>query len=341
MQMKNNILIVSCLILSITSCTLERKITTKKSIHNPKIEVVESKVYVKPIVADLKIGAEKKFVDYTADLKIPLAEIQNNAMNLFLITHNCDYIVDPIYTEVTTIDNSKLNSITMKVTGYPATYDRIYQVESLPNSISQASQINLPIKRADFISEFKENTSGSSLGLEFIPLGSSILFQLDYSKSLDGLHYYFSSEFKELSNDKEVDVEVVFSQPGFGTQSFSSPAVQYSNYSFGVFKNKEINNHIKCRAMFGFNSANTYFLNRLVYDESAFIGLRTLGLRMGTSIQYEVLQGIYAIGRANADLTLKSAAIQDGDINAEISNLNTSNSGLYKLGFGLGLRFEF
>lgn len=332
-------LIGTMLLSFITSCTLERKITTKKSIHNPRVEVAESKLYIRPVVADLKIGSEKKSVEYTADLKIPLSEIQSNALNLFLIQHNCDYVVDPIYTEVTTIDNSKLNSIVLKVTGYPATYDKLYQVESLPNSVVQSAQINLPVKRTDFINEYKENTIGKSLGLEFIPLGSR-LFQIDYSKTVDGMHYYFSAEFDELGNSQEVKVDFSYSV-GSGKQDFSEYASQYRNFSFGVFKNKEITNHLKFRGVIGMNLGRTFFPYSVNLDSNTLLGLRTLGLRFGTGVQYELLNGIYLMGRINADLSLRNGIIQDGAVKSTITNLSTSNSGLFKVGYGIGLRFEF
>ena len=334
------ILIGTILLSFITSCTLERKITTTKSIHNPRVEVAESKLYIRPVVADLKIGSEKKSVEYTADLKIPLSEIQSNALNLFLITYNCDYVVDPIYTEVTTIDNSKLNSIVLKVTGYPATYDKLYQVESLPNSVVQSAQINLPVKRTDFINEYKENTIGKSLGLEFIPLGSR-LFQIDYSKTVDGMHYYFSAEFDELGNSQEVKVDFSSSLPATGNQDFSEYAYQYRNFSFGVFKNKEITNHLKFRGVIGMNLGRTFFPYSVKFDDSRFLGLSTLGLRFGTGVQYELLNGIYLMGRINADLSLRNGIIQDGAVKSTITNLSTSNSGLFKVGYGIGLRFEF
>lgn len=334
-------LIGTMLLSFITSCTLERKITTTKSIHNPRVEVAESKLYIRPVVADLKIGPEKKSVEYTADLKIPLSEIQSNALNLFLITYNCDYVVDPIYTEVTTIDNSKLNSIVLKVTGYPATYDKLYQVESLPNSVVQSAQINLPVKRTDFINEYKENTIGKSLGLEFIPLGSK-LFQIDYSKTVDGMHYYFSAEFDELEDAQGVKVDFSSSLPATGNQDFSEYAYQYRNFSFGVFKNKEITNHLKFRGVIGMNLGRTIFPYSVEFDDSSrFLGLSTLGLRFGTGVQYELLNGIYLMGRINADLSLRNGIIQDGAVKSTITNLSTSNSGLFKVGYGIGLRFEF
>ena len=334
-------LIGTMLLSFITSCTLERKITSTKSIHNPRVEVAESKLYIRPVVADLKIGPEKKSVEYTADLKIPLSEIQSNALNLFLITYNCDYVVDPIYTEVTTIDNSKLNSIVLKVTGYPATYEKLYQVESLPNSVVQSAQINLPVKRTDFINEYKENTIGKSLGLEFIPLGSR-LFQIDYSKTVDGMHYYFSAEFDELEDSQGVKVDFSSSLPATGNQDFSEYAYQYRNFSFGVFKNKEITNHLKFRGVIGMNLGRTFFPYSLKFDDSSrFLGLRTLGLRFGTGVQYELLNGIYLMGRINADLSLRNGIIQDGAVKSTITNLSTSNSGLFKVGYGIGLRFEF
>jgi hypothetical protein len=347
LQRKNNMttfklrMAISGVLLSfITSCTLERKMTTTKSIHNPRVEVAESKLYIRPVVADLKIGSEKKSVEYTADLKIPLSEIQSNALNLFLTTYNCDYVVDPIYTEVTTIDNSKLNSIVLKVTGYPATYEKLYQVESLPNSVVQSAQINLPVKRTDFINEYKENTTGKSLGLEFIPLGSR-LFQIDYSKTVDGMHYYFSAEFDELGDGKEVSVDFTSSLPDLGEFSFSEYAYQYRNYSFGIFRNKEITNHLKCRAMLGVNMARTLFPSDIIRDSAAFVGLRSLGLRFGAGVQYEIINGVYVIGRINSDIVLRNGIIQDGAVKSTITNLSTSNSGLYKVGYGVGLRFEF
>ena len=337
--MKKNYLSLAIWVgLVFASCSLKRNVTTDKSIHSPRLEVTESKLYVKPVVADLKITPEKKSVEFSADLKIPLSEIQNNALNLFLTTYNCDYVIDPVYTQVTTIENSKLNSITLKVTGFPATYEKLYQVESLPNSIVQSSQINLPVKRVEFINEIKENTTGGILGFEFVPVGS-MLFQLDYSKSQSGLHYYFSADYGNLQSPKEM--EFTASLPNYSDRNYTVSSQQYRNYSFGLFGNKEISNHLICRASLGFNSTNSLFDNSIYFDEAQFIGIRNYGFRFGVGVQYEILNGIYIISRANSDLSLTNGIVQNGTLKSTISNVNVPNNSMLRIGYGVGLRFEF
>ena len=323
----------------LTSCSIHREIRKDTKAHDPEVNPTSVGMVIKPIVADLKIVSVKQSVTYTADLKLPLTEIKNNAMALFLTTHKCDYIVDPVYSRVTTVENSQLSEIQITITGFPATYSKIYQVDSLPKSVVQYSSLTLPVKRVEYTNSIESETKGKSFGMEFftglIPSGF-VGAQIDYAKNINGLHYYMALE--KYSTPGNVDFDYAVNTTIITKKNI---AYDHSAISIGVFKEKAFSNRFKIRGAGGINYSMMQFTTSLQDNASktAFNNTSSIGLRFGAAIDYRLYEGISLIGRAHANLALYNTIGQDGDYISKISNIKNSDYPL--LNISAGIRFNF
>jgi len=323
----------------LTSCSIHREIKKDTKAHDPEVNPTAVGMLIKPIVADLKIGSVKQSVTYTADLKLPLSEIKNNAMELFLTTHKCDYVVDPIYSKITTVENSQLSEIQITITGFPATYSKIYQADSLPKSIIQYASIALPVKRVEYINSLVSEVKGKSFGMEFsyglMPSGF-MAAQIDYAKNIHGLHYYMAFEKYSTPGQVQFDYAVNTAIYQSGLQDYN-----HSAYSIGVFKEKIFSNRFKIRGAGGLNYSMMEFAKSFssIQNKTAFNSTSSIGLRFGAAFDYALYGGISLIGKAHANIALTNAIGQDGEYTSEISNIKNDDYPL--VNFSVGLRFNF
>jgi len=319
----------------LTSCSIHREIRKDTKAHDPEVNPTSVGMVIKPIVADLKIVSVKQSVTYTADLKLPLSEIKNNAMELFLTTHKCDYVVDPIYSKVTTVENSQLSQIQITITGFPATYSKIYQVDSLPKSVVQYSSINLPVKRVEYTNSIVAETKGKSFGMEFFT-GPFVGAQIDYAKNINGLHYYMSLE--QYTNTGNVKFDYAINKTVFTTNDI---AYDHNAFSIGVFKEKAFSKRFKIRGAGGLNYSIMQFTQSIKNsaNKTEFNNTSSVGLRFGAALDYRLYGGISFIGRVHANLALYNAVGQSGDYISAISNIKNSDYPL--LNISAGIRFNF
>jgi hypothetical protein len=324
-------------VLSLASCSIQREIKKDTKAHDPEINAPSFGMVIKPIAADLKVESVKQSVTYTADLKLPLSELKNNAMELFLTTHKCDYVVDPVYSRVSTVENSKLTEIKITISGFPATYTKFYQLDSLPKSVVQYSSISLPIKRVEYLNSIKSETIGKSFGMEFV-FGFVPTFvgaQIDYAPNANGLHYYAS--FDKYSEQGMLDFDYnVSTDKKTGTASYD-----HSAFSVGVFKEKEFSNRFKIRGSGGLNYSSMPFAKSLTdpNDKTSFTGATSIGIRFGAAADYRISGGISLVGKAHANVGLINFIGQDGDYTSEITTIKNNDYPLINL--SAGIRFNF
>jgi len=324
--------------IALNACSLQEEIVTRNQSKKADLQVRETGMIVKPVVADLDISNEKKSVVYIADLKIPLNNINDNTMQLFLETYKCDYIIDPKFVRKTTVNNSKLKQIEVTLTGFPATYKKIYQVDSLPKSITEYANINLPIKTTDYMSLYQADERGSNLGMEFY-LGTSFVgSQIDFAPKVKGAHFY-------LSFEQHMNESAGVKYRGFNDNIATEYDATYSSlrvFSLGVFFEKEILRNIRLRGLGGLNYAYVLFDNSIqnsVY-ETIVDGVHSVGLRFGASIDYSLTRGFSVIGRAHSNLGLFNSLKESGEfVLQDYSNISISNFPLVNL--GLGIRYSF
>lgn len=323
----------------LTSCSIHREIKKDTKSHDPEVNPTAVGMVIKPIVADLKIESVKQSVTYTADLKLPLSEIKNNAMELFLTTYKCDYVVDPIYSKVTTVENSQLSEIQITITGFPATYSKIYQADSLPKSIIQYASITLPVKRVEYVNSLVSEVKGKSFGMEFsyglMPSGF-VAAQVDYAKNIHGLHYYMAFEKYSAPGKVQFDYAVNTTTLQSGLRDYN-----HSAYSIGVFKEKTFSNRFKIRGAGGLGYSMMQFTSplRSVPNKTSFNSTSSIGLRFGAAFDYALYGGISLIGKAHANIALTNLIGQDGEYISKVSNIKNDDFPL--LNFSVGLRFNF
>jgi hypothetical protein len=329
-----------------TSCSIHRQITKDTKSHDPEINAASFGMVIKPIVADLKVEATKQSVTYIADLKLPLNELKNNAMELFLTTHKCDYVVDPIFSRVTSVENSRLSDIKITITGFPATYSKVYQVDSLPKSVVQYSSISLPVKRVDYTNSINVETKGKSFGMEFFTKGSSLIgAQVDYAKNVNGLHYYLSIENYGNLNDVSFDWDYKKNPTTLKSETISA-LNQQVNLSIGIFKEKIFSNKFKLRGFGGLNYSSIKFTTPLSIIPKSnsyidFTGSKSFGVRFGAALDYRLFNGISIIGRLHANVNMLNF-ISKNLKNIErptIENIQFSEK--YLLNPCIGIRFNF
>jgi hypothetical protein len=333
-------------VLLFTSCSIHRQITKDTKSHDPEINAASFGMVIKPIVADLKVEATKQSVTYIADLKLPLNELKNNAMELFLTTHKCDYVVDPIFSRVTTVENSRLSDIKITITGFPATYSKIYQVDSLPKSVVQYSSISLPVKRVDYTNNNTnsiniEKTKCKHFGMEVFTKGSSLIgAQVDYAKNVNGLHYYLSIENYGNPNSVSFDYTDIIKRSG--------TIITYPyqvNLSIGIFKEKIFSNKFKIRGFGGLNYSSIKFTTPYFFgplpDNSTFTGSKSFGVRFGAALDYRLFNGISIIGRLHANVNMLNSISQNQKNTERVKIENIQFSEKRLLNPCIGIRFNF
>jgi len=333
-------------VLLFTSCSIHRQITKDTKSHDPEINAASFGMVIKPIVADLKVEATKQSVTYIADLKLPLNELKNNAMELFLTTHKCDYVVDPIFSRVTTVENSRLSDIKITITGFPATYSKVYQVDSLPKSVVQYSSISLPVKRVDYTNSINVETKGKSFGMEFFTKGSSLIgAQVDYAKNVNGLHYYLSIENYGNPNNVSCDWDYINGSIITPYSKVISNLNQQVNLSIGIFKEKIFSNKFKLRGFGGLNYSSIKFTTPYFFgpssNKSTFTGSKSFGVRFGAALDYRLFNGISIIGRLHANVNMLNFISKNlkNTERPKIENIQFSEKRL--LNPCIGIRFNF
>ena len=164
----------------LTSCSTSNLIEKTTNSHDNQVNVNQTKLILRPLMADLTIENVRKEISYTGQNLLTIEDSKANAMQLFLKTHTCDYVVDPIFSITKNMEKSKMKDITIVLTGFPAKYTKIYQVDSLPKSVMQSKNIENTSKRLDYINSIEINkqqtsspkfSTGINLGL-LIPLAS-------------------------------------------------------------------------------------------------------------------------------------------------------------------------
>jgi len=86
----------------LASCANSKKITKLTDSKDPVMNLNINGMISRPMLVDLTVDNTRKEVTYQAKLNISEMDRKANAKQLFLETHNCDFIVDPIYTSTYT-----------------------------------------------------------------------------------------------------------------------------------------------------------------------------------------------------------------------------------------------
>ena len=105
--MKNYYYLILCVLIFATSCSKKMLVTKSTNSRDYQLNAHQSGLLMRPMLADLQVESIKKEVTYVAPInkmkRDPLllkkSDYKSNALQLFLTTHNCDYVVDPVFTQ--------------------------------------------------------------------------------------------------------------------------------------------------------------------------------------------------------------------------------------------------
>jgi hypothetical protein len=239
--------------------------TKVNDVKNPRVNTHATGVFIKPIVADLEISKEKKTITYKADLNLPSIDLTDNATRVFVETYKCDYIVDPQITRLDKRTNGTLTEIEITLTGFPATYKSIYQVDSLPKSIIEFSSITLPIARINYssLNNVINNSKPKRIGLELYGSSGNTGIQLDISpKKTNNTHYFISFLGNNFPTNLKTNISITISNANYTNLYVNSSSA--SNFALGAILDNNISKSLKLGIGGGINYMNTTFENQFV-----------------------------------------------------------------------------
>lgn len=326
----------------LSSCSTVKKVTQSTNSRDVQIDVNQSGLVLRPLMADLSIENVRKEVVFTAPVNIPMDDMKQNALNLFLTTHECDQVVDPVFTITKTENGNKLKEVTIKVTGLPAKYTKIYQVDSLPKSVGQYAQLSKPFVRLDYLNSIDE--SDPTTGVE-INLGTYRGLQLDFAVGTGNLRGYASVEsyktgpsgFKaDFFNDTTSIVE---------KYTYSGSSIDRFSGSIGLMREFPAMRILKFRAFGGLNY-NHFGLGTPAVSANnvGFTSINNVGLRLGVGLDIKIYKNLSFIAKAHTNLGLFNIISKDAasfNPDAELSIKKLKFDGLRPFDLGVGLRVIF
>jgi hypothetical protein len=340
--MKSKMLIVGLLFGAI-SCGPSKLITKSTIAKQNDLEVTKPGVLIKPLLADLEVTTERKSVVYKGQTNLSIADLKNNAMQLFLETNKCEYVLDPIFTINKTVENKKLTAIEIKLTGLSATYKKIYHVDSLPKSIGQYTKslnpLNSNLNYYNSIEEVQDNT-----GVDLM-YGNYVGIQIDKPLSNNqSVRIYVAGDYLSEAA-KAAKADYLFKTDTLKAQPINGGVFNQFNFSIGASKEFIFMPKVSFRLLGGLNYAMYSTENKM---EDAFVSINHLGsvgLRLGAAIDLKLASKLYLVGKFHTNLGLLNLAFAS-DINENTQNpinsvKNITFDGLQTSYIGAGLRFLF
>lgn len=326
--------------LALSSCSNNEYLARSTDSHEQSILVNNTSVIVRPIVADMSIENERKATIYQADLLLPLEDLRDNALGLFLAQHECDYAVDPIYREVVTSQRRAVKSIQITVEAFPAHYVSLQAVDSLPKSILEYQRLNVPQERVTYITE--RNLRGTAVGFE-MTMGNFGGMQIDVLVPNRSFRFYFGTDeaWDFLGGDMALDFEYIESI-GSNVVTSSRLVQEMRSNSFGLMKEIEPTSRLSLRGFAGLNLSEFEFSEVYLGSEASFDGMATLGVRVGAGADFPIFRNMSFVAKAHRNMDLVRIIgwrASSSDVGKEFLNSVAVDGPPINVGFGL--RFEF
>ncbi len=247
--------------------------TITKSINssNNDIKPYESGLVMRPLLADLEVDNVRKSVEYIVpDYMVIKKDGKQNALLAFKKAHKCDYVVDPIFE----IINSKgrINEVKINLSGYPATYSNIRQVDTLPKSITQYNKLNNSVKELDYLNSFSDVEP--TMGVEFVTFHYNG-FQFDRVLNNSKNRVYFGIEGYNIdSNPSLLNADFYYKDLVSSNVSDSlmgalsnEELTSQNTFSLGLMRELTITNFLKFRIIGGLNLLR----GKVIYDDISLL----------------------------------------------------------------------
>jgi hypothetical protein len=322
----------------LASCASTKKVTKITDSKDPVMNQNVNGMLSRPLLADLSVENVRKEVTYSAKLNISEADRKANAMQLFLETHNCDFIVDPIYTNTYTDVNGKTKEILIKVTGLPAKYTKIAQVDSLPKSIQQYQTLMNPVERMNYVNSIDE--ASPTIGVE-INMGSKgqQALQVDFLLKNEIARLYFAAEnFNNITPGFEMN----FEDSSGTTSAVNGSTNGYGSLSLGLMKEIQVSNRIKFRGQGGLNfSSYEIPSGGLQGIDGSIASIYRFGFRFGLGADVKLYKNVSFILKAHSNLGLFNLYDKElnGNSNFKVRDFKINDVPRFYLGYGI--RFVF
>jgi len=340
--MKKTLLTVCAGVMMLSSCSTVKKITKSTNSRDVQIDVNQSGLVLRPLMADLSVENVRKEVVFTAPINISMDDMKQNALDLFISTHQCDQVVDPVFTITKTENGNKLKEVTIKVTGLPAKYTKIYQVDSLPKSIGQYAQLTKPFVRLDYINSIDE--SDPTTGVE-INMGTYRGLQVDFAVGTGNLRSYASLEsYKTGPTGFKADF---YNDTNSTAQQYTyNGSIDRFSGSIGFMREFPAMRILKFRAIGGL-SYSRFSLGTPAISATngvTFNSVNNIGLRLGVGMDIKIYKNLSFIAKAHTNLGLFNIISKDSpsfNPDAELSIKKMKFDGIRPFDIGVGLRVIF
>ena len=320
----------------LSSCANTKKITKITDSKDPVMNQNVNGMVSRPLLADLSVENTRQEVTYSAKLNISEIDRKANAKQLFLETHNCDFIVDPIYTNTYTDVNGKTKEIQIKLTGLPAKYSKITQVDSLPKSIQQYHALMNPVERVIYVNSVDEGSP--TVGVE-INLGTKGQqgIQVDFLLKNEKARIYFSAE---NYNNANPDFKMNFEDSTGSLISTSGSSVGFGSLSLGLMKEKSVSNRVKFRGQGGLN-LSSYSETGIQSGLGSIQSIYRLGFRLGIGADIRLYKNVSLILKAHSNIGVFNIYDKESIGNVSFKVKDFKMTGLPNYYLGYGLRFVF
>jgi len=301
----------------LASCATITKVTNS---NTNTMDTHESGIVMRPLLADVEVSQQRKSIEYVVPYYMNAKkEGRQNALLQFKKTHNCDYVVDPVFQIV--IETGKKNETKIIVSGYAASYSNIRQVDTLPESVIQYGLLPKNVQSLDYLNTFEEKIP--SMGIEATFLTYTGL-QFDKLLTNSKNRFYISYESNAImgQGNQRISYNFIDKSNDSIMASFSGNARTYNTLSSGLMREFQLAGWLKFRLQGGLNLAfgkqyveNSPFGGGNIISETPYsvasyndIGEEYLfgafGARIGGGIDIRIYKSLSFVGKVHYNLNL-------------------------------------
>lgn len=326
-------------VILLASCSNSEMLIRKTNAHDAITEVNATGMVMRPIVADLDIDADRKSYVYSGDVKLPMADLKQKAIAAFQVEHGCEYIVDATFESTRLLKRKVVQEITIKVSGFPAQYTNMYQVDSLPKSIGQYAMLMKDEQRVNYLNEI--TVTEDVIGFEF-SAGNYRGLQVDFPVIMGGLEtrgFVAIESYGEESMPGNVVVSMN-SSTNADVYTASGYIDEASSFAFGIMHQIPASKKANFRLVGGLNIDSYGFSDisepggSVSFDSAALIGLR-----LGGGMDVKIFRSLYGVGKLHKNVSLLRFVGKDGEGDIDIADFEVEGTNNWNV--GVGLRFVF
>lgn len=331
----------------LSSCSSQMTYVTEVDESNSAIVVNTPPTLIKPIIADLDISQESKSATYETELNLSNKEYMANARFQFMSEHKCDLIIDPRYSKTTTLLNNSITKTSVAIKGFPATYKKLYQEDTVDESVYRYNQMVANVDRDEFLQTVSKQGSGREMSLSLnygTYIGSELNVQLIENSPIYSYISYetgYGGTYFSSGNTERASVSFDLTEGSLSNRVEDMP-LSMSTFSVGAGARQNINYGMKASGFIGLNVANISLSTPIVGFPNSYRieGFTSYGLRAGIELEKQILSGLsicaktFFMTQNRSTPRASQTGFGFGVSNFEYNNANTLN---YALGLSIAL----